>query len=88
MFFILLCSPSIGEVNIEVNVFPNPTAESFMIQSPGQFAFVLQDMKGAVLLSDTANDNTEVSLEQFETGTYILTLPINNHQFTQKVVKY
>ena len=79
---------SIGEVNIEVNVFPNPTAESFMIQSPGQFAFVLQDMKGAVLLSDMANDNTEVSLEQFETGTYILTLTINNQQFTQKVVKY
>ncbi|MGB1102901.1 MAG: T9SS type A sorting domain-containing protein [Crocinitomicaceae bacterium] len=75
------------EENLSVNVYPNPTTELFIIQMPGAFTFTITDLKGAVLLNDNGFDNSDVSLDAFAAGTYILTITKGDQQVQKQVVK-
>jgi hypothetical protein len=80
--------------NGTVNVFPNPTQSTININltwnEPQAFSVAIFDMKGAVVstwsVPATAQYNTSVSVDNFNTGVYVVRIAGSNGTITREVV--
>jgi hypothetical protein len=77
-----------------INMYPNPTNGSVFITNNGSievFDFELTDVKGKVIASRTAaingTETTEVSLENLETGFYLIRVFNDNAEKTFRIIK-
>ena len=86
---------NLQEVNFEgLELFPNPTTNVFYISNAGSnevYNYELTDLNGKVIASQEAAINgtqtTEVNVEDFETGVYLIRIFNENDEKTFRVVK-
>ncbi len=86
---------NLQENNIEgIELYPNPTTNIFYISNTGSsnvYNYELTDLNGKVIASQEAaingTETTEVSVEDFETGVYLIRIFNENDEKTFRVVK-
>jgi hypothetical protein len=78
---------SIDENETQVSVYPNPTSDLIQINMEGNFQYELVSINGEILISGTAVDKEELSLEQFADGVYFVNVLSGDHTSTLKVIK-
>lgn len=77
---------------LEINVFPNPSADKISIQSKEVFMktteILLHDLNGKELkrLNFTNFTNTEIDLYDFQQGSYFLSVVVNNKKIIKKII--
>lgn len=88
--FTNLSCPSVGveENEIVVNVFPNPSAGQFAVQTNGNFSSLkITDITGKVVHSESVNEmNFTVNAGSLADGIYILTLEGGGKQLNHKII--
>lgn len=91
---IIIYEPELPEVDIELDIYPNPTCRGINVQinGEGNFNYLVEvmGMNGAVLRSKyiPANDLEYVSLEDLGPGMYILGVSQNNRKLSsRKIIK-
>ena len=78
--------------NINVSIFPNPARDKVYIDLQDldfrkNITFIIYDMQGHLLLQqDIMQDITELNIEAFPKGIYVLKLCNNNNVMTKKLV--
>ncbi len=79
---------SIGTENgIALAVYPNPTVGAITIQTAGNFNYELTAINGDIMLNGQAVDKTEISLDDFASGIYFVSVKTQGQVKTIKVVK-
>ena len=78
---------SIDENDAAVSVYPNPTTDVIQIMFSGNFQYELVSINGEILVSGTAVDQEELSLEKFADGIYFINVLSGEHTSTVKVIK-
>jgi len=73
--------------NNVLTVYPNPTVDNVQISLAGTFQYELIDMNGQILVSGTATDNEELSLDAYASGVYFVNVASGENTSTVKVVK-
>ncbi|MDA7804227.1 glycine-rich protein, partial [Crocinitomix sp.] len=71
-----------------IQLYPNPTSDVVTIQIAGNFNYTLTDISGATLLNGYGNNSKTLSLDEFATGIYFVTLNVAGETVTMKVVKH
>ncbi len=80
---------SINETDLnELEVYPNPTAGELNIQLEGAFNYTLTTLSGKVVSKGNAENQVELSLEDLETGMYIVTVSNELSNYSLQVVKH
>ena len=77
----------IEDDQILANVYPNPTQDVVRITYPGQFTYTIVNYLGATVLTGTAADQEDLSLENFAAGNYIITIVGENNIDNVKLIK-
>ncbi|WP_139134275.1 T9SS type A sorting domain-containing protein, partial [Crocinitomix algicola] len=78
---------SIDDLNENIAIYPNPTTENVTIEMEGQFNYTLQTIQGATLLTGVGNQIETISLENYESGTYLISIQVENQLSTLKIIK-
>lgn len=78
---------SVDENSIEMAVYPNPTVDFVTVSLNGSFTYEVTAINGKVIASGSANNTTNVSLQNVEAGSYMLTISMNNVKQTIIIVK-
>ena len=78
---------SVNEIDNFFSVYPNPTADFLNIQLEGNFTYSINSVKGDILFSGTAVNNTKVDLADFASGTYFVVLNQNDKTSVLQIVK-
>lgn len=68
--------------------YPNPTSDLIKVQSDGAFDYVIYDNIGTRRLAGNGHDIEEISLQQLETGAYILEVETEDGHKTTRVIKH
>jgi hypothetical protein len=76
-----------SENAITLTVYPNPTLGLITVQFAGQFTYELTAISGDRILNGQAQDQTEISLENYADGIYFVTVKAEGQINTVKVVK-
>lgn len=82
---------SVGKHNqLEVSIYPNPTDRGEVhIELPQTdgFSYKIYDMNGRVLVQDNSTDKqTKISLENMESGVYLIQLLENGRKTTKRLI--
>lgn len=74
---------------IEMNVFPNPTADVVEVQSDSELlSWNLIDTKGRIVMSGTANGKTlSISVKDIESGNYVVLIETQNGYKSANITK-
>jgi hypothetical protein len=75
------------ETNDVLTVYPNPTIDNIQISLAGTFQYELVGMNGQILISGTATDKEELSLDNYASGVYFVNVSSGDYTSTVKVVK-
>ena len=70
------------------NVYPNPTEDELNITYPGSFNYSIINILGEVVLEGTANTKVQLSMKEFEAGTYTITITAEDNIDILKAIKY
>ena len=77
---------SINELQKEIRLYPNPTIDqTFTIQLEGTFSYVISDVAGKVIQSNTATNSALVDLGDVEKGIYLVKLTQNGQTTVRKI---
>jgi acid phosphatase type 7 len=82
-----------NEANTIFTIFPNPTSEDLTIENHTnqtiKTQLILRDLNGKKLLhkSLTITEKEQISLEEFPSGTYFLTLKTATFKVSRKITK-
>ncbi|MEA5258086.1 T9SS type A sorting domain-containing protein [Arcicella aquatica] len=85
------------EKNINVEVYPIPTAEicnwKVNTDKPEKVYLTLYDISGQILLEQVSDKNTQshsgaIDFSKINTGTYFLKIDVGNKNITRKIIKY
>jgi polyhydroxybutyrate depolymerase len=68
-----------------ISVYPNPTSDALIIEKSGLWNFEILDQRGVVLLS--GNHSTEIHLDQFIEGIYLLKIKNEDTFVVRRIVK-
>ncbi|NOQ72315.1 MAG: T9SS type A sorting domain-containing protein [Crocinitomix sp.] len=77
----------LNEANLQVLVYPNPTKGDVNIVYAGTFSYSLSAIDGAQLMNGTASNSAIISLENYATGVYYITLIIDGTRAVYKLIK-
>ena len=75
------------ETNNVLSVYPNPTVDMIQITMAGNFQYELIGLNGQILISGTAVDKEELSLDAYASGVYFVNVTAGENTSTVKVVK-
>jgi hypothetical protein len=75
------------ETNNVLSVYPNPTVDMIQITMAGNFQYELVGLNGQILISGTAVDKEELSLDAYASGVYFVNVTAGENTSTVKVVK-
>lgn len=75
------------ETNNVLSVYPNPTVDMIQITMAGNFQYELVGLNGQILISGTAIDKEELSLDAYASGVYFVNVTAGENTSTVKVVK-
>ncbi|MGB1102897.1 MAG: T9SS type A sorting domain-containing protein [Crocinitomicaceae bacterium] len=75
------------ETNNVLSVYPNPTVDMIQITMGGNFQYELVGLNGQILISGTAVDKEELSLDAYASGVYFVNVTAGENTSTVKVVK-
>ncbi|MDG1915722.1 MAG: T9SS type A sorting domain-containing protein [Crocinitomix sp.] len=82
------CQVGIEELNgLAVSIYPNPTKDNIIIQSPEAFVYSIVTINGKTILNGNGVKNEEISLSEFAKGIYFVHLTIEDQTKTIKVIK-
>ncbi len=77
--------------NIELNLFPNPTRDVLNVRvlgTGGNSSFTVYDCFGRVVMSrQMTNSTTQISIQEFAAGTYLIVVRTNQSVITKSFVK-
>lgn len=73
--------------NAEIAIFPNPAFNELNLVVSGVFDYQITDVKGNVVLSGTAKDQTTLPIENAERGVYFIRIMVNGTTGTYRFVK-
>lgn len=78
------------DVNLAVNVFPNPTSDEFTIATEEtELSYILTDLSGKVIQKGTSKGNkTTVAVNGYPEGTYLLKVTSKHNFRTFKIIKF
>jgi len=70
---------SIGQNDLELNVYPNPTSDFIRVDGINEVTFVqIMDMSGRIVLNSEVQGNEEINVSNLNTGNYVISF--NNNQ--------
>jgi len=75
------------ETNNVLSVYPNPAVDMIQITMVGNFQYELVGLNGQILISGTAVDKEELSLDAYASGVYFVNVTAGENTSTVKVVK-
>lgn len=86
--FTVLNTVSVADnsVNEELLIFPNPTTGAFTIQLSGQYDLAITDARGRLILTRSANDNSEIDLSVYEGGVYFIRIYKDGQTVVRKLI--
>ncbi|MCG8576293.1 MAG: T9SS type A sorting domain-containing protein [Flavobacteriales bacterium] len=73
---------------IETTIYPNPTNDELNIAHEGTFNYTVINVIGEVILEGTANNKIQLSLKEFEAGTYTIKVTADQKTEVVKAIKY
>ncbi len=72
---------SVGQNELELNVYPNPTTDFIRVDGISEVTFVqIMDMSGRIVMNSEVQANEEINVSDLNTGNYLVTF--NNTQGT------
>ena len=71
----------------DLSVYPNPASTEFTIKFVGAFNYVVTNLAGQVVMSGNGNEIENVSLSQFESGVYMITVANTTSVNTIQLIK-
>ncbi|MDX2359789.1 MAG: T9SS type A sorting domain-containing protein [Crocinitomicaceae bacterium] len=78
----------LNDVTLEgINIYPNPTASIFQLDNETSGSVIITDMKGAVVLTTEVEPNETISVENLNTGIYLVRFTTGEHQVIKKLIK-
>lgn len=78
---------SIGEQELNVQIYPNPTNALATIHLQGTFEYQLTTINGEILLNGKGTDQVTLDLKDFSSGIYLLKIKSNQQQTELKLVR-
>jgi para-nitrobenzyl esterase len=88
--FVACTNPVIGVSEVSdanVGVYPNPAAESFTVNIPGEsFRVHVTDISGKLVYAGTGTDLLQVDVSNWQSGVYLLQLTTGTTVYTRKLV--
>ncbi len=79
---------SISNIELaKIVLYPNPTTDNIIIQSPEAFVYSIVTINGKTILNGNGVKNEEISLSEFAKGIYFVNLTIEDQTKTIKVIK-
>lgn len=89
--FTVLSSVGVAENTLNFNLYPNPTNGMVTVEFSQVFDSALlnvTDAAGKLVLTAVLIDNsTQINLDEFENGVYIMTITANDAQMVKRIVK-
>lgn len=67
-------------------IYPNPSNGNFTVKGNGDYEIRISDVGGKLIYSKTETDNTNIALENVESGIYIITVIKGNDTFIDKLI--
>lgn len=77
----------IKEGELGMNVYPNPTSKDFVIEMNGKFTYAVLDAAGRIVLSGEGENKKQLSLENQESGVYIVRITANGETQSTQIIK-
>ena len=74
-------------ISEHVNVYPNPTSADLYVELDGEFDLRILDSRGRSVFLGTGKDLVMISMEEYESGVYMIQLSTAEHNVTVRVVK-
>lgn len=75
-----------SEVEIKLDVFPNPALEKVVIATKGVFSYQIISLEGKVMLKGSAQDSNEINIGNVPQGMYLLRVESSESIITRKIV--
>ncbi len=72
---------------IAYEVYPNPANDVITIKANGNFEFSVVNVLGQEVLNGNGTSQKMISLDQLESGTYLVMITVNEEVYTTKLVK-
>lgn len=71
----------------QLSVYPNPTTGILNISLNNSFSYEIYDLQGRVILNGTSDEfNTELNLDSFSNGVYLVKVSSGNSTQTKKII--
>ncbi|MBC8004760.1 MAG: T9SS type A sorting domain-containing protein [Verrucomicrobia bacterium] len=82
-------TPVNGLINALIKLFPNPVTTKLTIQTPDMKGFVITDLVGRIMrnIKLQALNSTQIDLDDFKSGMYIIKVETSNGTYTSKFLK-
>ena len=81
---------AVNENNLNITIYPNPTENLLIISrnTNEKVSLIIKSMEGKIITELTTNEfETVLSLNQFSTGAYYLTIKSENSEHVRKIIK-
>ena len=75
------------QVQANMLVYPNPATNNVTVQFPGEFAYELTSINGALISRGVSVDQVNLELDGVSSGTYLITVKSNDLIYRSKVIK-
>ena len=72
--------------DIGFNFFPNPNDGNFTVQGVGEYQIIIRDLRGRVVLSETASEVTYIQIEDVQSGVYLMTIVKDRAEYIEKLI--
>ncbi|MFT5777984.1 MAG: hypothetical protein ACI837_000932, partial [Crocinitomicaceae bacterium] len=86
--FVQDCSSIDEDQLVSMQVFPNPTTGTFVVQLVGSFEFTIHDARGRIVRLGSAMDEVIVDLSYYEAGVYLLNVTAESGTRTVRILKH